>query len=123
MVINVESSHCYGNFDRFIAQVSKVLKKGGHFCMSDFRTLEEKAGLEESLQKHGLKIVKSHDITKNVLYALKLDNQRKLDLINNSVNILLRSLFKKFSGVEGSRIHQEFKDGSLLYLAYLLQKQ
>jgi len=67
-------------------------------------------------------MVKKQDITKNVLYSLRLDEERKLNLINNNVNFFLRGLFKKFSGVKGSRIHKEFEDGSLLYLAYLLQK-
>ena len=29
VVINVESSHCYGNFKEFVKQVDRVLKPGG----------------------------------------------------------------------------------------------
>ena len=51
------------------------------------------------------KVVKKTDITPNVLNALKLDEERKINLIDNNVNFLLRGFFKKFSGVQGSRIN------------------
>ena len=41
MVINVESSHCYGNFPKFVDEVYKVLKPGGIFAITDFRSTEE----------------------------------------------------------------------------------
>ena len=51
LVVNVESSHCYGNFkvslhnnnniilflQNFVQQVDKFLKPGGLFCITDFR--------------------------------------------------------------------------------------
>ena len=36
-VINVESSHCYGNMKKFLNEVYRVLKKGGHFTWVDLR--------------------------------------------------------------------------------------
>ena len=37
VVINVESSHCYGHVDRFFAEVARVLRPGGWFLYTDFR--------------------------------------------------------------------------------------
>jgi ubiquinone/menaquinone biosynthesis C-methylase UbiE len=34
-VINIESSHCYPGFSRFLAEVARVLRPGGHFLYSD----------------------------------------------------------------------------------------
>ena len=39
-VLNVESSHCYGNFEQFCDQVYKALKPEGYFVITDFRTVE-----------------------------------------------------------------------------------
>jgi ubiquinone/menaquinone biosynthesis C-methylase UbiE len=36
-VVNVEASHCYPDFPRFLAEVARVLKAGGHFLYADFR--------------------------------------------------------------------------------------
>jgi len=37
IIINIESSHCYGNFPKFIAGVEKLLKPDGLFVITDFR--------------------------------------------------------------------------------------
>ena len=36
-VINVEASHIYPHFDRFLSEVKRVLRPGGHFLHVDFR--------------------------------------------------------------------------------------
>merc|ERR1712242_369609 len=36
VVLNVESSHNYPNFDQFAAEVFRVLKPGGFFLWTDF---------------------------------------------------------------------------------------
>jgi fatty-acid O-methyltransferase len=36
-VINVEGSHIYPNFERFLGEVARVLRPGGHFLYADFR--------------------------------------------------------------------------------------
>jgi ubiquinone/menaquinone biosynthesis C-methylase UbiE len=40
VVLNLESSHCYPHFDRFLAEVHRVLKPHGMFCYADFWFLE-----------------------------------------------------------------------------------
>ena len=37
LVINVEASHCYPSFPRFLAEVARVLRPGGHFLYADLR--------------------------------------------------------------------------------------
>jgi SAM-dependent methyltransferase len=36
-VINVEASHCYPSLPRFLAEVARVLRPGGHFLYADVR--------------------------------------------------------------------------------------
>lgn len=50
LVINVESSHCYGNFANFVRGAASVLKKGGYFLITDFRAASEIKQFETALQ-------------------------------------------------------------------------
>lgn len=122
LVINVESSHCYGNFAEFAKQVFGVLKPKGEFVITDFRTPEEQKILEQQIKDSGLEIEKYEDITLNVVQSLKYDEKRKTDLIENNVNPILRPFFRKFSGVRGSRIYEDFEKRQCIYFAYICRK-
>lgn len=41
VVINIESSHCYGSMAGFLGEVTRVLRPGGHFHWADFRDVDE----------------------------------------------------------------------------------
>ena len=122
LVINVESSHCYGNFEKFVSEVARILKKGGIFMITDFVTSEEAPKFEKTLEKY-LEITEKKDISKNVLNSLKFDSERRMELIQNRTPRILRPLLKRFSGAEGSNIYQELVVKSSLYLAYKLTKK
>ena len=122
LVLNVESCHCYGNFEKFISEVARILKDGGNFMITDFISTEEVPKFENILEKY-LVVVEKNDISKNVLQSLKLDSQRRMELIQNRTPKFLRPLLKRFSGTEGSNIYQELDSGSSVYLAYKLTKQ
>lgn len=70
-----------------------------------------------------MKIVAKEDITLNVLHALKLDEKRKIHLLNNYVIKPLRPFFIKFAGMEGSSIKDSFAKKTTLYYAYHLKKE
>ncbi|CAD8083342.1 unnamed protein product [Paramecium primaurelia] len=122
LIINVESSHCYGNFQKFVQEVTKLLNTGGLFIITDFRAIEELKQFEQDLQSTGLKLETKEDITINVLQALKLDEKRKQQWMNRHCGIIFRSFFNKFSGVQSSRIFQELSERKTLYLIYALRK-
>lgn len=121
MVINIESAHCYGNFGKFIKEVSRVLKPGGVFMFTDFMQTEEVSTIEKTL-KENLEIVEKKDITENVLVSLQKDSQRRMELISNRTPLVCRKLLKRFSGCEGSNIYQQLSSRQSLYLAYKLKK-
>ncbi|EGR32394.1 methyltransferase, putative [Ichthyophthirius multifiliis] len=138
IVINVESSHCYGSFDNFVNQVCKLLKPQGIFCFTDFRTLNEAQNLQKYFENHNQlviiniytyilynnkELVEYEDITVNVLQSLKLDEKRRTQLIENNVIFFLRPFFCKFSGLQGTRINQEFATRETIYVAYFLRRK
>lgn len=121
-VINVESSHCYPSFDRFLAEVRRVLRPGGHFLHADFRDRENLEAWRKSLQNSGLSLLRETEITANVVAALEQDNDRKLALINRIVPRPLRASFLDFAAVRGSVLFEGFESGKYTYRSFVLQK-
>ena len=121
-VINVESSHCYGSFPSFMKQVQRVLRPGGHFLFADLRSTTDRDQLHQAILDSGLALIEQEDITPNVLAALQRDSQRKTAMIQNFVGPRLLSTFGQFAGLEGSDIYTGFKNGTLVYIRYLLRK-
>jgi ubiquinone/menaquinone biosynthesis C-methylase UbiE len=121
-VVNVESSHCYPSFDRFLAEVRRVLRPGGHFLHADFRARENVEAWRESLRKSGLTVLRETDITQDVLAALERDDERKLALISSIVPRPLRASFLDFAAVKGSMLFEGFKAGRFSYRSFVLQK-
>ncbi len=121
-VINVESSHCYGAMERFLAEVRRVLRRGGHFLFADFRDQERMPELESQLAGTGMQIHRKRDITANVVGALDQDHARKLAQIRQGSPKLLTGLLEQFAGMKGTRIYQRFKNRLSIYQSFVLQK-
>ena len=121
-VLNVESSHCYGSMPAFLTQVKRVLRPGGHFLFADLRTAADLPRLHQNIVDSGMALLAQQEITQNVVEALHRDSERKLALIESHVNKRLLSAFREFAAVEGSDIYRAFRDGSAVYVQYLLQK-
>ncbi|WP_394849565.1 class I SAM-dependent methyltransferase [Pendulispora brunnea] len=72
LVLNVESSHCYSDLDKFFFEVHRVLRKGGTFVLTDI--LYRKAQIFPYLNTldRYFHVRGKTDITKNVLACLEL---------------------------------------------------
>ncbi len=121
-VINVESSHCYHSMDRFLSEVRRVLKPGGHFLFADFRDSEHLSLLDIQLQRTGMTQIKQTNITPNVVAALDIDHERKLAQIQRGAPKLLTGLLQQFAGSKGTRIYRRFKRQHTVYKSFVLQK-
>ena len=121
-VINIESSHCYGSVDAFLAEVRRVLRPGGRFFFADLRSIRGAASLRHQFSGSGLTIEKEEDITKNVLAALRLDSARKLGLIDAFIPRMFHRPFRAFAGIEGTWNYAGFESGKLRYLSAQLAK-
>lgn len=122
VVYNVESSHCYGNMEKFVNEVYRVLKPGGFFCWTDFRDKPTIKSVNSFFEGAKLKIISKKDITKEVLRALDDINDAKTKAIGETVPRTMRKSFETFAGVEGTPVYEAFKAGTLHYYRYLLKK-
>lgn len=121
-IINVESSHCYDSMKKFLHEVHKVLRPGGHFLFTDFRYSHEMENLENHITESGLKVLKKRDITSNVVKALDEDNDRRMRDISENVPKLFIGQFREFAGVKSSVAYKQLGNRTYIYMSYILQK-
>jgi len=120
-VVNVESSHCYESMEKFLAQVKRVLKPGGHFLFADFRDKLLLGEMNHQLESSGLVPLRFRDISLNVLKALDADHERRMKQIQNGAPTILKQLVREFAGVKGTTFYNRLKNGDVIYQSHILQ--
>jgi SAM-dependent methyltransferase len=121
-VINVEASHCYPDFPRFLAEVARVLRPGGHFLYADFRFNEGLADWEQALAGAPLKQVGTRVINAEVLRGMDINSARSQSLLVRHLPAWMQSLGRDFAGIRGSRIYNALKEDRLSYRSYSFVK-
>jgi len=121
-VINVEASHCYPVFPRFLSEVARVLRPGGHFLYADFRFSDGLAAWEQALASAPLTSLHSRVINAEVLRGMDRNSQRSQDLIIRHLPKFIHSLSGDFAGIRGSRVYTALQRGTLSYRSYCFVK-
>jgi len=121
-VVNVEASHCYPDFARFVAEVARVLRPGGHFLYTDFRAATDVAAWESALAAPPLVLRRTRVINAEVLRGLAINAARSLALVTERLPRLLHGPGRDFAGVPGSRVHEAFRTGAISYRSFCLEK-
>ena len=119
-VINVEASHCYPNFPKFLTEVARVLRPGGHFLYTDFRFRESQADWEHTLSAGPLQMQNIRDISAEVVRGMERNSGRSQELIARHLPGFLHRLGRDFAGTRGSRLHSALKSGEVSYRLYCL---
>ena len=117
-VINVEASHIYPHFERFLSEVKRVLRPGGHFLYADFRNRDGFGAWESALAESGLRQESKRVINTEVLRGLKKNSPRSNELINNRLPAFLRRFGREFAVVDGSWFYNDLERGEIDYRAY-----
>lgn len=124
IVLNVESSHRYPKQEQFFNEVYRVLKPGGYFLFTDFRTQNEtnQVKLELDLKNSKLKVEMKEDITANVVEALQLASPDRVKLVEKLIPRFLHDLGKNFAATIGSPTYNKFNTREFVYFNYILKK-
>jgi ubiquinone/menaquinone biosynthesis C-methylase UbiE len=122
VVVNVESCHAYGSVEKFLNQVKRVLKPGGHLLLVDFRSDNTIGRFKEQLRDSGLELLEEEDISKNVITSIELEDESKTKRIKTLIPPKWQKLFSEFAGVVGSRFYLTLKDSSRSYYRFVLRK-
>lgn len=120
IVVNIESSHCYGDVPAFFSEVKRVLVPGGWFTFADMRGADQVAALDAMLEASGLEMAQKIDLTPGVVAALDLAESRKQARMARLGP--LRAFVSEFSGARGSTLYQALARGETAYVARRLRK-
>ncbi len=120
-VINVESSAAYPHFSRFLAEVARVLRPGGHFQYTDLRPRGKIAEWEKALADAPMRVVSRDDINAQVIRGLEANSRRILDLIGRLPKIC-QPMGREYSGMEGTKFYRGMQHDRYSYRMYCLTK-
>jgi len=98
-VINVEASHQYPHFPRFLSQVARVLRPGGHFLYTDSRRAPVVAEWELALVDAPLRKISERAIDEEAKRGLDANTQRTLQQLNGRMPALMNRLVRYGVGV------------------------
>jgi ubiquinone/menaquinone biosynthesis C-methylase UbiE len=121
VVVNVESSHCYGRFDLFLREVRRVLRPDGHFLYADFRPAEQIVAWRGDLLAAGFTIAVERDLRPGVVAAFDADDDTKRAYIQRVVDRPLRGIFRQVAALQGSTLNDAFRRAVFGYQAFVLR--
>ncbi|MDP6933088.1 MAG: class I SAM-dependent methyltransferase [Myxococcota bacterium] len=122
IVLNVESSHCYGRMEQFLAEVHRVLAPGGYLLLTDLRLHSRVTDLDATIADSDLELEERVDITEGVVRGLRVDSARREKLIRETAGWWLRGPLGAFAAVEGSSTFRDLDSRHFVYLCYALRR-
>jgi SAM-dependent methyltransferase len=123
VVINVESSHCYPNLGKFYQEVHRVLLPDGYFLYADFGDETRMRELRQRLKQSKMILLESTDITRNVIEAMTLDNERRETFLSQTFNEERYQIWAKRAQLVGTEGYEAFCNQKQFYRSFMLQKQ
>jgi ubiquinone/menaquinone biosynthesis C-methylase UbiE len=122
-VINVEASHCYPRFPRFLAEVARVLRPGGHFLYADLRPRHLIADWESAMVEAPMRQRCSRMVDAEVLRGIEKNTHHwSLNVVDRYPSPLLRYVGRAFAVGQGTRVYRDLQRGDLSFRTYYCTK-
>lgn len=118
-IINVEASHCYPNFTRFLLESARVLKPNGTFFYADFRPNEKINEWLTDIQSV-YHIVDKQIINNNVLLGLDRMNEKHVSFVK-FLPFYLHWFGYIFTGTMNSTMYNNLKHMDHIYMSFVLR--
>ena len=122
IVVNVESSHRYENFERFLSEVHRVLRIGGLFLFADYRSKNKIKTLRKVIELNSFKVIKEDFINRQVVSALQNDWDNKCQVYKKFAPRFLHNIGLKCAYKIQSRLIEKFHSNQKIYFNYTLKK-
>ena len=123
LAINVESSHRYENFGKFISEVHRVLRNNGLLLFADYRSVKKMDGLRKDIEEASFKIVKEEFLNRQIVSALKEAHERKRQFVKIVTPRYLYAAGLDYADKLEAKLIQGFEQKRKLYFNYILQKR
>ena len=120
IVLNVESSHCYGDVSAFVAEAWRVLKPGGYLGWADMRSKSMEQETEQLFLAQGFEIERVETLSPGVVRALDAADAAKRAQIGKVW--LFKRFMNEFAGTKGSLLYRGLQSGSVVYMSRRFRK-
>ncbi len=124
-VLNVEASHLYSEFPRFLAEVARVLRPGGHFLYTDHRARVHFAEWEAALAEAPMRLVSERVINQEVMRGIENtqhNTQRLLGPVSRRAPAFVQVLARRVNDMQTSTFYQALRSGENSYRMYYFVK-
>lgn len=122
VVVNVEASHNYPTFTKFLDEVARVLRPGGQLLFADMRFREDIPEWESDLSNSPLRITSERVINEDVMRGLEKNAERGMALIRRHLPKFMHNFARDFAAVPGSRSYNNLENGKMSYRMYSFVK-
>ena len=109
-VLNVESSHSYGNLPKFLGEVHRICRSGAWFLHTDFLSPEDWDYIRMRLKALGFVTESDRDITANVLASRDQASNNWAEVYGDG-----NARVANFLALPGSAIYEQLRAGLLEY--------
>jgi ubiquinone/menaquinone biosynthesis C-methylase UbiE len=124
-VLNVEASHLYSEFPRFLAEVARVLRPGGHFLYADHRARVHFTDWESALAEAPMRMTSERIINEEVLRGLEStqhNTQRLLGPVSRRAPAFVQGLARRVNDMQTSTFYRALQSGENSYRMYCFVK-
>jgi phthiocerol/phenolphthiocerol synthesis type-I polyketide synthase E len=122
VVLNVESSHCYPNINRFFDDVKRVLRQDGHFLYGDIFPVGSISSHKDYLQAIGFELLREDDITQNVVLSCDQIAPQRKQAYAGFENKDIDKLISTFIAAPGSSTYETLKSGAERFITMAFKK-
>ena len=125
VVLNVEASHLYLQFPRFLAEVVRVLRPGGDFLYTDVRPRARFAEWEAALAEAPMRMISQRVINEEVMRGIEASQQNTLAIlgpVTRRAPSFLDDLARRAGDLRASTFYQALESGETSYRMYSFKK-
>jgi ubiquinone/menaquinone biosynthesis C-methylase UbiE len=125
-LVNVEASHLYLRFPRFLAEVERVLRPGGHFLYTDVRPQVRIDEWEAALAETPMRLISQRVINEEVMRGIEntqQNTQRLLGPVSRRAPSSLQGLARRINDMQASTFYQTLRSGENSYRMYCFNKE